>query len=285
MTESATDSKPIAPVLDLVKTIGEYRDAVLVQASTAYLLGYLSWAFYAAQNDLGLVPALDAQYFVAGVLPTIILAVGVGLAVAQLRFSRWSAADPSPARYRWATRLVKLAFTLVVGGSFVGYFLNGRAENIAVGVAVGGTYLLMAGSLLQGSQGDALLKGFGKVVLWFVVAFIPVVMLLAYFEKVFPYLPAAIGGPSPRCVVIDLSTKELSSRTLTTLLANDTASAAPPSESPDVERTKPLDLLFASPEFAMLRVRDEGAHGAVYSVAKHAIQALAPCPADTAPNR
>jgi hypothetical protein len=118
-------------------------------------------------------------------------------------------------------------------------------------------------------------------VLWFVVVFIPLVMLLAYFEKVFPYLPAAVGGPSPRCVVIDLSTKELSSRTLSTLL--DTASSAGSSESPDVERTKPLHLLFASPEFAMLRVRDEGPRGAVYSVAKHAIQALAPCPGDTAP--
>jgi hypothetical protein len=282
MSESLPNPTRISPVLDEVKRIGGYRDVILVLASLVYLLGYLSWAFYAAQNDLGLVPALDTQYLIAGVLPTIILAVGVALALLQLRFSKWSSTNPSPTRYRWGARLSVAAAGLVGGGFFIGYFLNGTAESIAAGVAVVGVYALMAGSLLQGSRGDKLLRVFGLIALWVVVVLIPLVMLLAYFEKVFPYVPAAVGGPSPRCVVVDLATQELSSNTLASLLPQDSVTSSLLSTSAGVRHTRPLELLFASSEFAMLRVKDQGPRGSVYSIAKHAIQALAPCPADTA---
>jgi hypothetical protein len=74
----------MAGVLERIKTIGEYRDAALVLISVDYLLGYFSWSVYAAKNDLGLVPALDTQYLVAGVLPTVILGIGIAPAIFEV---------------------------------------------------------------------------------------------------------------------------------------------------------------------------------------------------------
>ena len=59
--------------LELFKRLGEIRDSLLVLASALYFLGYLSWAFYAWEHKLGLLPVLDAQYFAAGVFPAVIL--------------------------------------------------------------------------------------------------------------------------------------------------------------------------------------------------------------------
>jgi hypothetical protein len=282
--DSAPTSSLICRLRGAIKSLGEYRDAVLVVASLVYLLGYLSWAFFAAQNNLGLVPALDAQYLVAGVLPTLILAAGVALAGLQLRLSKWSSADPSPNRYKWGTRLTVAGFGLVIGGFLIARFLTGKAENILVGVATIGAYLAMAGSLFQGSRSGKFFRYYGLAVLWMLVASIPPILLLAYFEKVFPHVPAAIGGPAPRCVFVDLATKELSAETLASLLPQDLAAPAPMPGLPEVRQTRALELLFTSPEFVMLRVKatDQQPRGPVYSVAKDAIQALSTCPLDTA---
>jgi hypothetical protein len=251
------------------KTLGELRDAVLVLVSVAYLLGFLSWAFYAARNDLGLVRALDAQYLVAGVLPAIVVALGIALAMLHLRFSRWSAAEPSPARFKWATGLVT-AGILIAGISFLIAFLTGK-DLVGGGIVVG-SYVLMAGALLQGSKGIALFRYYALGVVWLIVAFIPLILFLAYTERVFPYLPAALGGPAPRCVVVDLATQDLSAHTRSSLLARDSDDAG------NVRQTRAVNLVFDGPEFIMLRVKDHGATGPVYAVAKRAVLALAPCP-------
>jgi hypothetical protein len=99
-------------------------------------------------------------------------------------------------------------------------------------------------------------------------------MLLIYFANVFPHVPSAIGGPSPRCVVVDLTTTELSGSTLMSLLSDRERALISTAALPKVGQTRELQLLFTSSEFVMLRAGDKGP---VYAVAKRAIQALVPC--------
>jgi hypothetical protein len=238
-----------------------------------YLLGFLSWAVYAARNDLGLVRALDAQYLVAGILPAMVVALGIALAMLHLRFSRWSAAEASPARFKWATRLVTAAGLLIVGSSLASALLTSKVvEDFTVGTVLVASYALMAGSLLQGSKGLALFRYYALGVVWLIVAFIPLILFVAYTERVFPYLPASLGGPAPRCVVIDVATQDLSVRTRASLLARDSDDAG------NVRQTRAVNVVFDGPEFIMLRVKDDGATGPVYAVAKRAVLALTPCP-------
>jgi hypothetical protein len=58
----------------------------LVTASILYAVGYLVWSYHAWRNKLGLLPALDAQYFVAGLAPSVVLLVGYRLAGYLKRF-------------------------------------------------------------------------------------------------------------------------------------------------------------------------------------------------------
>ena len=269
----------MAGVLERVKNIGEYRDALLVLISVDYLLGYFSWSFYAAENDLGLLPALDTQYLVAGVLPTLILAAGVALAALHVWFWKWTATDPSEKRFRSATILSNLGAGLGVTGFVAGRFLADTAgEDWAVLVAIVGAYVLMLGTILLGPRGWAGLRYYGLGVLWIVVLAVPLVLVLFYFERLFPYVPASLGGPSPRCVFVDLATDSVSSDTVAALVSTE-----PPVSLPNagVRRTRELDLLFSGPEFVMVRLEAQRPRGPVYALTKDAIRALAPCASDT----
>ena len=55
-----------------LKRLGEVRDGLLVAASLLYTLGYLVRSFNAWQYKLGLLPAVQSQYFVAGLVPALI---------------------------------------------------------------------------------------------------------------------------------------------------------------------------------------------------------------------
>jgi hypothetical protein len=56
-----------------LKSVAGLRDGLLVTASILYVVGYMVWSFNALQNHLGLLPALDPQYFVAGLIPVVII--------------------------------------------------------------------------------------------------------------------------------------------------------------------------------------------------------------------
>lgn len=107
------------------------RDKILVAGAGIYILGYIVWAFNALVNELGLLPAADLQYFVAGLVPagTLILfyiALRLLLAAA-IRGSRWFVGWCDPLRratrvairqrrkmFRWGTAITGL--TLMVAG-------------------------------------------------------------------------------------------------------------------------------------------------------------------------
>lgn len=56
-----------------LRQIGHLRDGFLVGAGALYLLGYLVWTGYAARYGLGLLPALEPQYLLAGLIPALVL--------------------------------------------------------------------------------------------------------------------------------------------------------------------------------------------------------------------
>jgi hypothetical protein len=58
-----------------LKLITALRDGMFVVVPLLYVVGYLVWSFNAWQNHLGLLPALDPQYFVAGLAPVIIVLI------------------------------------------------------------------------------------------------------------------------------------------------------------------------------------------------------------------
>lgn len=71
----------------------EHKTALAFAAGIIYVLGYLTWAWHAWRNGLGMLPALEAQYFVAGAVPFIIIllvycAIRVSLSF-RLKYTKW----------------------------------------------------------------------------------------------------------------------------------------------------------------------------------------------------
>jgi hypothetical protein len=53
----------------MLSKVGSYRDGFLVIGAAIYGSGLAVWSYHAWKNGIGLLPALDMQYFIAGVVP------------------------------------------------------------------------------------------------------------------------------------------------------------------------------------------------------------------------
>jgi hypothetical protein len=74
---------------DKLDKISKIRDVVLVNAIFIYISGYLIWSYSAWKNNIGLLPALDFQYVMAGWVPLfIILMVYAGLRIIKWIYSK-----------------------------------------------------------------------------------------------------------------------------------------------------------------------------------------------------
>lgn len=76
-----------------LKKLGELRDSFLVLAGGLYILGYIVRSFYGIKNNLGLLPALESQYLMAGIVPAIVILVFYLLILGtwriKIEFSNW----------------------------------------------------------------------------------------------------------------------------------------------------------------------------------------------------
>ena len=61
----------------LSSNASKLRDLALARAAGTYALGFIIWSIHAYANDLGLLPALDSQYIIAGLVPVILVGFAV----------------------------------------------------------------------------------------------------------------------------------------------------------------------------------------------------------------
>lgn len=131
--------------------VGALRDGLLVLASILYGLGYLVWSVHAWEQDLGLLPALDAQYFVAGVFPALVFLAAfyayrlITRAVEQLL--DWLYSEP---RTRTKTLARGLAYALVVVPAII-LFLRGISGYVKSVLAWEWAWAVLFGAMLLGS--------------------------------------------------------------------------------------------------------------------------------------
>jgi hypothetical protein len=142
--------------------------------SVLYVLGYLSWSAYAYDNHFGLLPALDAQYFAAGVLPALVCVLTVCCIYLVRAIARWSSQAPSPVRRNVARVLGATSIVLIV----LGFGLS-RISNTPwfAPLLYGGVFMIYLDALIQGSSGNRFLRGVALVGLYASVVLIPLWLL------------------------------------------------------------------------------------------------------------
>ena len=212
--------------MSFVRQLGELRDGLLVLGAGVYVTGYAVWAAYAYSNGFGPVPALDAQYFVVGfpVFCTLCLAIIVVIGVAYVLNRYWrSLHQLVPLRVRKRAPRVIIVVTLAMATLY--WVL--RHHLLPIAAAVGDVTLVIiysTGALLTfmfmladddflDPYGDALKPLMVTEVLLFLSGWVVLLVVTTYVFDIYPLVPSALGGPSPRIAQLDISRESLSVRT------------------------------------------------------------------------
>ncbi len=115
--------------------LGKRRDGFLVAGASIYGLGYAVWTYNAWDQGLGLLPAIESQYFLAGTVPALIVfGCWQAIVFAKRRNEEvvtWFVKKyPDRTRQRilstmaWATALLSLSLAPMIG--FFLWVLSGR---------------------------------------------------------------------------------------------------------------------------------------------------------------
>jgi hypothetical protein len=253
MSSQQRAAAPISPGSptrpSLIATTKSTVDAVVAAGTVLYVLGFLSWACYAWTHDFGISPSPQAQYFVAGLVPGLLLAMFIG----GLRVIGWLRERlrraPTDAEVRAATRVAGVGMALFFGGGALGLILKRTAvgHSSFVEVLQYSGMIVMFGSFFF-SPG-ALERRFARGAAWLSTIYAPLLVLagfILYVDRLFPDLPAEFGGPKAVCVELDLEAKGLSPTTMRAYLGG----ASPATEG--TFRSQPVWLISAPGNFLLV---------------------------------
>jgi hypothetical protein len=189
----------------------DLRDAGLVIGALIYAFGYVTWAVYAYAWDLGPMPALDSQYFVAGVVPFLCT---VGLATAAWFINR--TARPWLIQQTRARRAALTLPPMLIGLALIMSSASATTSTLVGMLLVMITIFASDTTALSPfknstSPGTACLLGCG-------------VMFAALYAMPlggFSQIPQELGGGAPRCAYIEVDRTQIGSAVQRELLRLD----------------------------------------------------------------
>jgi hypothetical protein len=187
------------------------RDAALVVVGCIYVFGYVTWAIYAFMWKLGPMPALDAQYFVAGLIPflsTVGLAGVVWLVNSiirerLLRLSRWR-------RFVWTLPWIGVGIALM--------WIPFTDDTLQAFSRLFGLLLMLL--TIYASDDDALgMSHRSKGTLY--LLFMGLAVAVIYTIGGFAYIPQEFGGGAPRCAYLEVDQSAIGAGVQQRLIRND----------------------------------------------------------------
>jgi hypothetical protein len=258
-----------------VENLPKWRDATLVLAGVAYVLGYLSWAIYASDHGWGLAPVLDAQYFTAGVLPALIVIAACFVGWWLRWLSQWVRRPVSALGTRIRSILeVAGILSILAGFIFVWFFRRAAPVSGALVIVIGGVALIIS-SFLSRDKIDSWYHRFVLSLAWVQLPLMGICAFLFYIAKIFPVLPQPLGGPRAECVQVDLDVSKVSTETLQ-LLAPSWKSI--PTPQAGIARSRKLYLILQSGGYLLLQTNREmsSANNQLFRLQSSAVTSLVP---------
>jgi hypothetical protein len=266
---------------DCLKELGSLRDGFLVTAALFYFFGYIVWAINAYRNDLGLLPALEFQYFIAGALPVVIIlllySIVAGSKWVTKKVREWIGPNPTGAKLSLCLVMFVLGLTawaliLIASTEWFKAVFSNALQNWLVMISV----VIVVVSSLFVAPLEAVMTNVGIVILLLrLYAYLYVGLVLAavavlafiYCVELYPKIPQEFGGARPYYACLDLVKAQMSTETIEGLLSIDANKSPEP-----VMRSVRLEVLFAGSDMILVRSR-----GKVYKIARNTIQAVAMC--------
>lgn len=261
MGERKTDEKQGEDTrTGLLDWLGNRKDALLVLVPVLYGLGYLIWSINALRNNLGWLPALDLQYFLAGIVPAAVLWATITFLkhnrqIQEFFFKFLVPAMKKPS-FKWFARMV-----IYVVGTF--FFISvwiffrrlapfERYSYLVLMNVVGYFYLIFGMAVERAKPKKTRFTDFVFAVetnLCGITA--AACFILLYVSFIYPNLPQELGGLKPRRAYIDMAKEQISQQMLNEL-CSDTAVLG----NTRVVRSKELNIFFAGSSFLLVRPCD-----------------------------
>ncbi|MFL6228317.1 MAG: hypothetical protein ACJ741_06025 [Pyrinomonadaceae bacterium] len=290
-------------------SFADLRDLLLIVAGGLYALGYAVWACNAYANNLGLLPAVDFQYFIAGITPALFLLVLsltiTGIFLFKQKLGDWL--DPARRWGKYLRRFVVFVFFL----SFLLFIVADNdtlkraypAQTGRVGV-VAGLILIVTLILLpprkrstadlqpvrtaRGATSElgkalATLRDDGFLVLMSflgTVYAVGIALLLTWLGlyffvvKLYPRLPQEFGGVRPRCAFLELKRAEVSDEIQEALLPQPA-----PSADTQTARSVQLDVHFSDSNLMLVKPHAQPGEfrSRTFEIKKEAVRAVVWC--------
>ena len=255
----------------IVERVGAFRDGFLVLGGVVYLAGYLSWTLYAYEHDLGLIPALDAQFFSAGLVPAAIAVAFFGSARFLFYVKRWLGKDLTDREKKVGTLLGALAPALILLGFLPGDVIDGEYARFKPPLLAGGVVCFYAAGCFSRSWFERkIMQPFALFMAWAYLIMGGFWFFYGYYYEWFPLLPQELGGPQPRCVIFDLAVSHLSEQSRRKL-------GLPPGAA-GVQRSGTLHLIFQGSDFTIVeRPATPESGRVIFRIRDSTIESIFPC--------
>jgi hypothetical protein len=263
--------------------LGKLRDGLLLLAGGIYLLGYLSWATFAGNRHLGFVPVVDAQYFAAGIFPTVILFMTCLIIWSLQQFARKSPRPGSAARQHISEKFERVSiisggfFAITVFLSKIVFRLSPNSDYAPTAAALVCVSLMVASlsaliSTFLGTKDEDIKErrsylNYSSII----IVFIAIAMFVTYATEFFQYVPQSFGGPSLEPVQLDVNVSNLSSNSLMVIApAQKTATNG-------VVRSQTLYLVLQNGGYILLQTNSDWSQGSqIFKIKNETVQGIFP---------
>jgi hypothetical protein len=213
-------------------------------AAFIYFLGYLCWSLFAWERGMGLAPVLDAQYFIAGAFPGLLVASTVLLIKGLIRLTKRRAGERSPTKILIGSILSLASFAVLILFSIVECVSKKDDSGISSILIFAWLGLFSCSGYLVGGRWQRLVL---PILAWFYGPLTILWLYGSYMGKVFPAWPQELGGPRPQRVELDIDRTKVSATTMGLL-------SSAPSDGEQVVRTRQVYLISLNSDYALLQM-------------------------------
>lgn len=254
-----------------LQRIGNLRDGFLVAAATTYALGWFVWAVNAQENNLGLLPALEAQYFVAGVIPLLILVSVYWSIRGAILFRDWYSKKIKQKRrlsqaivWGWLVSLVVLLLLSWLSDRFPGL-------EPAMYALLWVFMVLFFFLPLSATGWDRIFWLYRRLLTIMFILLLGFTGIVSYLYAVYPNIPQEFGGLRPRTAYLDVAKAELSKETLKEIFPSGVFDS-----NSDVVQSNKVDVYYSGHDFILVKLhgQDQDANQSTYEIKQSAIQAI-----------
>lgn len=252
------------------KELASLRDGILALGAIVYFLGYTSWALYASERELGMIPVLKAQYLAAGMLPSITLLFASLVEHCRRELLANRRVREILTRNQRITALHRFYYVDRRRG-----FRQSATRNrdSPVWVFVPGLLLFASGAYLKEGKHHGPLRHLQVFSRWFgryVYTTLFVCAYLFYVEHWFPKQWQEFGGPRPERVQFDVDSGKLSSETIRILLPTATTNRG-------IFRSRETYLILATAEYFLLQTNaDISPTSRIFKIKTSAVESVFP---------